>query len=208
MGFREWIIPQGGAFFALLERQAENNLRAADEFRALLGEYGSLERKRNRIHALEHNGDKIVDEIFSKLTDTLVTPIEHEEIERLALKQDDVIDYIFAATNRLSIYGVEKPTPAMGKFAGIICRQAGCINEAVHGLRGMKKGAIEQNCAQVDKLESEADTLLYREIALLFRAKDPIRVIKLKDIYEYLEIVTDKCEEAGNLLRNIRMKYG
>ena len=208
MGLREWIIPQGGAFFSLLEKQSENNLHAVDEFRALLGDYGSLGQRKDRMHALEHKGDKIVREIFSKLSNTLVTPIEHEDIERLALRQDDVIDYLFAATNRLSIYGVEKPTPAMGKFAKIIKGQVACINDAVHCLPSLKKDEIGRKCARIDVLESEADALLYKEIALLFRTRDPIRVVKLKDIYEYLEIVTDKCEDVGNLLMNIRMKYG
>jgi uncharacterized protein len=95
----------------------------------------------------------------------------------------------------------------MRRYAQIIREQVGYINRAVAGIKGMKKEEMERCCAGIHRLENEADALLYEQISALFKAKDPIEIMKLKEIYEKLELITDICDDAGAALADIRMKY-
>ena len=208
MGLKEWLIPQEKVFFDLLEKQSKTVSEAAEVFGGLFDDFSTLDQKRKRMKELEHNGDIIVHDIYFKLNETLVTPIDHADIARLASLYDDVLDYLFATSNRIYLYNVQKPTKAMKQFAEIIQKQVQHINNAMHNIKGLKKEEIEKSCVEIHRLENEADDLLYAELENLFKMKDPVEIIKLKDIYEYLEIVTDKCEDVSNVLLDIRMKYG
>jgi len=207
MGLREWIIPQDAVFFELLSRQSQKADEASRILVELMDDFSGIATKRKMIKRLEHEGDGIVHDIYFRLNQTLIAPLEHEDIARLAMLYDDVLDYIFATANRLELYEIKKPTPAMKEFARIIREQVRHINRAMEGIREMRMEEMEKGCVAVHRLENEADNLLYTEISRLFRGRDAIEIIKLKEIYEHLEIVTDKCEQVGNALLDIRMKY-
>ncbi|MEW6036169.1 MAG: DUF47 family protein [Candidatus Micrarchaeota archaeon] len=207
MGIREWIIPQDYAFFELLSKQSRMVDGASKALLELTEDFSSIREKRDEIKRLEHEGDNIVHEIYYKLNETLIAPLDHEDISRLASRYDDVLDYIYGAANRLELYDIRAPTPAMKEFARIIRYQVEHINKAMEGIKGMKKEEIEKSCVQIHKLENDADNLLHGEISKLFRGKDAIQIMKYKEIYETLEIVTDKCEDVSNVILDIRLKY-
>ncbi len=207
MGIRGILLPRDKLFFALLERESKNVLAGAQEFQNLISHYDSLADKRNRIKQLEHGGDEIVHEIYSRLSKSFVTPIDREDIAKLASLYDDVLDYTYAIVNRLYLYEIDAPTEAMKKFTEIIIKSVEEIDVAFASFNELTAPGIEERCNEVDRLENEADALLNESVAELFKSKDAIRIMKLKEIYELMEIITDKCEDVVLVIRNIILEY-
>ncbi len=207
MGIRGILLPRDKVFFALLERESKNVLAGAREFQNLISNYDSLAEKRNRVKQLEHEGDEIVHEIYSQLSKSFVTPIDREDIAKLASLYDDVLDYTYAIVNRLYLYEIDAPTEAMKKFTEIIIKSVEEIDVAFASFNELTAPGIEERCNEVDRLENEADALLNESVAELFKSKDAIRIMKLKEIYELMEIVTDKCEDVVLVIRNIILEY-
>lgn len=207
MGIREWIIPQDAVFFDLLSQQSLKADESAKTLLEMMDGFSDIKEKTRRIKQLEHEGDQIVHEIYRKLDETLVAPLEHEDISKLASLYDDVLDYIWATANRIQLYEIEEPTPAMKGFAKIIRAQVVQVNKAMASIKGMRKEDMEKSCQEIHRLENEADDLLHGEMSRLFKTKDAIRIIKLKEIYEHLEKITDICEDVSDIIMSIRMKY-
>ena len=207
MGIREWIFPQDQVFFDLLSRQSGKAEEAASEFLRLMDDFSDVGEKTKKIKRLEHEGDQIVHEIYYKLNQTLVAPLEHEDISKLSSLYDDVLDYIWATASRIELYEIKKPTPAMKEFAKIIRAQVVQVNLAMASIKEMKKEDMEKSCQEIHKLENDADDLLHSEMSRLFKTNDAVQIIKLKEIYEHLEKITDICEDVSDIIMNIRMKY-
>jgi predicted phosphate transport protein (TIGR00153 family) len=208
MGFKEWIIPQDKMFFSKLEAGSANALRGAQALKDLLEDYRDIHKKSEKIKEIEHAGDKIVHEICEALNKTFVTPIDREDISALAYKMDEVLDYINSAAIRLCIYKIEKPTKFMKEFADNLVKSTREINEAIKQLNSMKNAdKIEKIWVEVNRLENEADELLHNAVAALFEENDAIKIIKLKEIYEYLERATDMCEDVANIINDVITKY-
>jgi predicted phosphate transport protein (TIGR00153 family) len=208
MGFKEWIIPQDKMFFGKLEAGAANALKGAQALRSLLQDYTDIHRKSEAIKDLEHEGDKIVHDICDALNRTFVTPIDREDISALAYKMDEVLDYINSTAIRLCMYKIERPTKYMKDFADNIVTSLTELNKAMKMLNSMKNATkIEKICVEVNRLENVADVLLHDAVAALFEDNDPIRIMKLKEIYEHLERATDMCEDVANIINDVVTKY-
>lgn len=208
MGFKEWIIPQDRAFFDFLEAAAKNTVACANALRELFDEYEALAEKRQSIKDLEHKGDQITHEIFEALGRTFITPLDREDIAELAHAFDDIADFIYAATNRLYLYEITKPTAEMRKFAEVLQQQAQALEQAMHEIRNPRtlKGTLK-HCIEVHRLENEADRLLNEAVAGLFRGTDAIQIMKFKEIYEMLETATDKCEDVADVISDVVRKH-
>jgi len=207
MGLKEWIIPQEEVFFELMAKQSQKVDEASELLLELMDDFSSLRAKRKKIKDLEHEADNIVHDIYYKLNETLITPIDHEDISKLASFYDSVIDHIFGTVNRIELYEIKKPTPAMKRYAELVRGQVRQINKGIALIKEMRKEEMEKSCEEVHRLENEGDELLYSEISKLFKGKDAIEIMKMKEIYENLEIITDLCEDVSNVLLDIRMKY-
>jgi len=204
---KEWMTPQEKQFFDDLEAEAENVLRGARAFRAIFDDFSRLADHRRRIKDIEHRGDEIVHHIYESLNRAFVTPLAKEDLSGLASKLDDVLDYINGAATRLAVYEIDKPTKAMIDFADLILRAAEQLRAGMTAVRDHKaKDAVMSCTIEVNRLENVADDLLMTSLTEVFKSGDPIRIIKFKDIYEYLEIVTDRCEDAANILEDIVVK--
>jgi hypothetical protein len=206
MDFKEWIIPQDKVFFNLLEEQAELVLKAAELFKKMINNHNTFGVKMKRMRALEHEGDEIVHEIIQKLNRTFITPIDHEDISKLASLYDDVLDYIDAVANKIFLFKLSKFDDVMKEFADIIVKQVREVNAALKHIRKIKQKEIQKKFKAVHKLENEADDLHDNAIAKLFKEKDPIKIMIMKDIYEFLEQITDKCEDVCLVIQDIVMK--
>lgn len=209
MGLKEWIIPQDKVFFNWLEEAANNNVAIAQALSELFTSFDRREDRRQAIKDLEHKGDSITHNIFEGLGRSFILPLDREDLSGLAKAFDDIADFVYAASNRLVLYGIDKVTPAMQKFAEILLLQtkelAGALQEirSPRTMAGSVKHAIE-----VHRLENMADRLLNDTVAELFRGTDPIHILKHKEIYEILETATDKCEDAADVLSDIVRKQG
>jgi predicted phosphate transport protein (TIGR00153 family) len=208
MGFKEWIIPQDKMFFGKLEAGAANALKGAQALRAMLEDYTDIHKKSEAIKDIEHDGDQIVHDICEALNKTFVTPIDREDISALAYKIDEVLDYINSTAIRLCMFKIERPTKYMKDFADNIVKSMTELNQAIRYLSSMKNAEkIEKICVEVNRLENEADVFLHDSVAALFEDTDPIRIMKLKEIYEHLENATDMCEDVANIINDVVTKY-
>jgi predicted phosphate transport protein (TIGR00153 family) len=207
MGFKEWILPQDKHFFNMLENESQNVLDGSIAFLDLLKNYENIKQKQQKIKDIEHQGDDFVHEIFEELNKTFITPIDHEDISKLASAFDDVLDYIDGTATRLVLYEIQKPEENMIKLAEVLLKQATELKQALMGLRNIKNPKeIERRCIEVNRLENVADDLYKTSVADLFKRKDAIEIMKLKEVYERLEFATDKCEDAANVISDIVVK--
>ncbi len=207
MGLREILIPQEKIFFQLLERESKNVLAGAQALNELILNYDDLAKRRDRIKEIEHQGDEIVHEIYDHLVKSFVTPIDREDISKLASLYDDVLDYIYAVVNRLYLYEIDAPTEPMRKFTDAVVKSVQEIDIAFAGIKKIKAPDIEVRCNEVDRLENEADVVLNESVANLFKTGDAISIIKLKEVYELMETITDKCEDVVQVIRDIVLEY-
>jgi predicted phosphate transport protein (TIGR00153 family) len=206
MGFKEWIIPQDKEFYKLLEEQADLVLKAAILFRDMVNNYNTFGIKIKRMQALEHEGDEIVHKTIHKLHKTFITPIDQEDISKLTSLYDDVLDYIDAVASKMYLFKLKEPGDVIREFADLIVKQAQEVNAALKQMRKIKQEEIEKKFKAVHKLENEADDLFDNTIVNLFKEKDPIKIMIMKDIYEYLEMITDKIEDACLAIQDIVIK--
>jgi len=208
LGIKEWIIPQDEVFLTLFERLAAIVVLASYRIVDLVDDYSNVREKVNQIEQLEHEGDRITHEIYEQLNQTFITPLEPEEISRLAAALDDILDYIKSTATRMYYYRIQETDTHMVELARLIQLSVVELEEAVKGIRSMKNPRqVEQRCIEVNRLENLADDALNTAYADLFQTDDAIAIIKRKDIYEHLEIATDKCEDAANVLSDIAIRH-
>ncbi|MCX6822147.1 MAG: DUF47 family protein [Candidatus Aenigmarchaeota archaeon] len=206
MGFKEWIIPQDNFFFNLLEKQSILVLDAAKLFHDMINKQEITEKNIKKMKKIEHEGDEIVHEMFHKLNKTFITPIDHEDISKLTSLYDDTLDYIDAVTNKIYLFKIEKPDGVIKDFADIIVKLVKEVNSTLTNIRKIKQEEIEEKFKEVHKLENEADDLCDNAIAKLVQEKDAVKILIFKDIYEFLESITDKCEDVCLVIQDIVMK--
>jgi predicted phosphate transport protein (TIGR00153 family) len=167
-----------------------------------------VKKKRHEIEKLEHKGDQITHDIYDQLNRTFITPLDPEEISRLASNLDEVLDYIDGSAEKMYYYNIETTDAHMIELAKLIHMSTAEIESAVRGIRSIKDPKyIEERCIEVNRLENLADDVLAHAVTDLFKTKDAINIIKLKDIYEHLETATDNCEDVANVLSDIAIRH-
>jgi predicted phosphate transport protein (TIGR00153 family) len=163
-------------------------------------------RSQKMIKDVEHKGDNLTHDLIKMLNKSFVTPFDREDIYALSGALDDIMDLIDASAQRIVMYNVEKPTPEAKELAFIILKSCQTLARAV-ALLGGKLEPIYEYCVEVNALENEADRVCREAVSRLFdEEKDPIQLIKWKEIYETLERATDKCEDAANILESVVVK--
>ena len=207
MGFKEFLIPQDRKFFVLFNQQAAKIQEGVLLLQELLKDFNGLKKNRARIKDVEHEADRFVHTIFNELNSTFITPIDREDISALASKMDDIMDCVYAAANRMYLYEIKKPTKPMKDLSmclmGMVDKLV-CILSKFHDARHIKE--IHADCVEINRLENEADEVLNQAMADLFKEKNTNQIIKLKEIYEFLEDANDRCEDCANIISNILMK--
>lgn len=206
MGLREWLLPRDKEFFALLADESRNVVDGARALREMIMNFEEREAKYKQIRDLEHKGDTIVHDIFERLDKAFITPIDHEDLARLASTYDDVIDNIYGVAKRIIIYEIREPTMEMFEFTELVVQSVTEIDEALSLIQRLDQPEVERRCIEVDRLENLADDLLNRSVGNLFKTKDPIHIMKLKEIYERYEIITDRCEDVTDAIHDAVLK--
>jgi uncharacterized protein len=199
------LVPKTQKFFEMFAEMCGNIVEGAKLLETTLRDNKDLERRVQQLHDIEHKGDDLTHAIITKLNQTLITPFDREDIHRLASSLDDVLDFIYGAGERLVVYKISRPPKAAAELAGVIVQQGNALNKAVALLE--KGGDIMPHCVEVNRLENVSDKVAREAIAKLFEEeKDPIQLIKLKELYEVLETATDKAEDAANVLETVLLK--
>ena len=164
-----------------------------------------MEGKIEVIRRIEREGDELTHAILTKLNQTFITPFDREDIHELASKLDDVLDFINVSGSRIVMYRIANAPPAAGELARIILAQSQELQKAVSLMQ--KNGNILIHCVEINRLENEADMVCQQAIARLFEnEKDPINLIKIKELLESLERATDKAEDVANVLETVVLK--
>lgn len=202
------LFPKSNQFFDLFEKAANNLLHVANLLEDFVGDHTDVENKLKKLEDAEHVGDQITHDAIEMLNKTFITPFDREDIHELVSELDDVCDLVYGAANRMVLYKIGEPTDGMKKVTTLLSHAIEESAKAVLRLRNQKKPQmILAQCIEVNRIENEADEATRAAIALLFdREKDPIRLIKEKEILETLETATDRCEDLANVLEGIILK--
>jgi len=204
------LLPKETSFFDFFDRHAALSEEGAKEFRKLVEVGSSVVSCAKRIKEIEHEADTVTHRCVEALHRTFITPIERDDIYRLISRMDDVLDYVEAAAERISLYEITVMTPEVRELAQVLCKATEKVAVALKGLRDMKNAEpISQACVDVNRLENEGDAILRIAVARLFREEtNAIMVIKWKEIYESLESATDRCEDVANIVEGIVLENG
>ncbi|MFI5149034.1 MAG: DUF47 domain-containing protein [Bacteroidia bacterium] len=209
-GILQYLIPKDKKFFPLFE-QATANLLKTSEVLYSLADANSPERRKEvirEIERLEHVGDNFTHMIYNELDTNFITPFDREDIHGLASVIDDVVDLIHGSAKRIDLYKIGELSVPMVKLSELIMKGSQELNVAVCNLKNMKDlSAIKEACVKIHSLENHADEVFNNAIARLFEEeKDPMMVIKLKEILATLETATDKLEDAADVIHSILIK--
>jgi uncharacterized protein len=201
------LIPREARFFQDFVGLSEEIRTGARALKQMMSEDPPDLGKADTIKDIEHSCDGRTRTIIDRLNRTFVTPLDREDIHSLAISLDDVMDAIDAAAAVSRLYKITHVRPGARRLAEIICESTDRITEALQALED-RRGVLEL-AARVNQLEREADRVHQDAIVALFdEERDPISVIKWKEILDFLEAATDRCEDVGNLLEGVVVKHG
>jgi predicted phosphate transport protein (TIGR00153 family) len=205
MAFR--LIPKEESFFDMFEQQAARLVTASGVLVEATGRFETLAENAKRLERLEHDADQLTHELMEKLNRTFITPLDREDIHRLAADLDDVMDLMEAVTERFILFKIQQILPQAQEIAKVIQQQTEEINRMLPQLRRMRRDSIMPHCVEINRLENVGDRLLRDSFATLFGGSyDPLTVIKWRELYELLEQATDKCEDVANTIEGIVLK--
>ncbi len=195
-------------FFDLFEEQVDHAVEAACFFTEVTARDHVTEEMLNQMAQIEHQGDNVAHTIIEQLNKTFVTPFDRQDIHALAMELDDITDMIHNIVSRLRVYGITGVDQNLVEFAAVIEQSVRAVSRAVGGLRHSKNARVVFDaCVEVNRLENVGDVMRDRVLTELFAtAKDPIMVIKWKDIYQDAEIVLDVCEDVAHVVDSIMVK--
>lgn len=200
------LIPKEEKFFALFQEMGLILVEGAERLKLMMDNYDDPTEGQRAVKDIEHKGDDQKRKIITMLNTTFITPLDREDIYGLASALDAILNLIDASAQRFVTYRVEKPTIEAKELAFIIVRCCHTLSSALNHL-GKRHDDIFEQCVELNALENEADKVCREAISRLFdQEKDPIQLIKWKEIYETLERTTDRCEDAANILESVVVK--
>ena len=203
------LVPREGRFFVLFEESAKNAAEVAQQLKDLLCNWNDVEKRVESIIELEHKGDGVAHEIIALVHRTFVTPFDREDIALLAHSLDDIVDSIEAAADAMNLYKIDEPTRRAKELADIIVQTTLEVHQAISELRQrIDLKQILKRCVEINRLENMADKIYREALAELFHdSKDIPYIIKWREIYEYMETASDRCEDVANVLEGVALKY-
>ena len=205
------FLPKDRVFFQLFESVAEELVKMGEKLKEVVNEPDFDRRAKliQEIEDMEHVNDDYTHNIVTELGKNFITPFDREDIHYLASSLDDIADYIYASAKKINFYRVNPNDIGIKKMAELIA--VGCVHvhKAVTELRNMKNmRQITDALVAINSIENQADDIFDMSIERLFATEpDAKEVIKMREIYQVMEIVTDKCEDAANVIESIIVKY-
>ena len=199
------LVPKEEKFFEMFTAMAQNVHEASKLLRRMMEQPQESHELANSIKSLEHKGDRMIHDLMTKLNKTFVVPIDREDIYALASKIDDVIDLTEAVARRIILFKIQTMRDPAIQLSHVLDRSTAALVSAVSELQnGMK---VMDHCIEVNRLEDEADHIYHLALGNLFEIeKDPIALIKWKELYETLEASLDMCEDVANVIESIIVK--
>ena len=202
------FFPKDVNFFELFEKQALYNVQAAEAFRIAVSG-GTLDMEAlSKVVKLEAEADQAAHAVIMHLNKSFITPFDREDIHSLTKALDDIIDMMNTISNRLQVYKITDVKKNLVEFALVMEASAKAIDTAVKGLKDMKNyDLVMASCMEISRLENISDSMRDTALAGLFEnEKDPVVVIKWKELYEEAETVMDICADAAHVVESIMIK--
>ena len=208
MRISDLILPEDKVFFTLFKEMAEKITEASTTLNEITHELPGGTEKGHRVRQIEHQGDEITRKIYEQLNESLITPLEPDEIARLAPAFDDVLDKTDWVTHQLCNYGIPESNDILKEYSYLILLASTEISQAVDSLSSLKNpDDVKTHAMEISRLYNLSTELLSRDVLDLFKTQDLLMIIKLKDIYEGFAKVMEKCNDVGHALIDIAMAH-
>jgi predicted phosphate transport protein (TIGR00153 family) len=198
------LLPRETSFFDDFEEQGRRTVDGCRALLAMVQGDGTAVARAQEIKAIEEACDSITHRVVEKLHRVFITPLDRSDIYSLITKMDDIMDHVEAAAERIALYEIADASELID-ISRCLLSSSERVLEAVAGLANLKNPAlILERCKEINRLENEADALLRSSLARLFKEeKDPIAIIKWKELYELVESATDRCEDVANIVEGV-----
>jgi len=210
-GLLKYFLPQDKVFYTLFEKASSNLESLSKKLVDVVHEQDFNKRSEviTEMEVLEHENDLLTHEIFVELGKNFITPFDREDIHSLATALDDIADYIYDCGKKINFYKIDPNDDGIQKMTLVIRESVLAVNSAVLELRNLKNTQKIVECViQINNSESQGDDIFDVSIDRLFESENDIKMlIKKRELFQSLEIVTDKCEDAGNVIESIVVKY-
>jgi len=206
MKLKDWLIPQDKIFFKLLEEHVDLVIQASTLLHQSIQKNTFSQKTVTRIEKLERQADRVITDIFDRLNETFITPVDHEDLGQLIISSDDLIDLIQASARRIQIYKLSHKTPQIKKFITIIHTMLQESQKLVIKIKQMSQAEMRSHARKIHQLENQADDLLLNCLKQLTKEKDIKKLIQKKEVFDILETLSDKIEDFCNLTQKVVMK--
>lgn len=200
--------PKDKVFFVIFNKITQNLVEMSDFFHKGIQEFDQNDESfMKKISDFEHANDSLSHQVFVELGQNFITPFDREDIATLTNRLDDIADYLYASAKYIYMYKTPE-TKEYAEFSLLIYKACLEIQNAVSNLEGFKNtAAVKESCIKINSYENIADDVQSKALMKLFETNDPIRIIKVSSVLDYLEMVTDKAEDVANILESIMIKY-
>jgi predicted phosphate transport protein (TIGR00153 family) len=201
------LLPREEQYFTLFAQMTSYINDAAKTLVEMLSQRdGNYQEYVQRIKSIEHACDDLTHSVATRLNQSFITPFDREDIYMMSKALDDVVDLIDGAARAVVMYDIHETTEAAKQLAGIIQRMAVQLNEVVSILQ--KPKGVTERLVELHRLENEGDDIYQRAVGALFHEnRDPLEVIKWKDVYEKLEDTIDRSENVANIIEGVIIKH-
>lgn len=201
------IFPKEIDFFEIFDKAATNLTKATSLLVSLMENFDNIEARAKEIYEVEQDGDMLTHDIMKKLNRTFITPIDREDIHALASRMDDILDLVWGGVDRMVVFKITKPTREAVDLAKDLHRTTEVLQKTIKELRAKNYSHVQEHCIEINRLENRIDRIFRDALGKLFDdMKDPLLIIKWKEIYEHLENASDRCEDVANVLEGIVLK--
>jgi predicted phosphate transport protein (TIGR00153 family) len=205
--FFSWVKSNEKEILVTLDDLAKKAVEISEALVVMLSDLKNAECHKE-IHTLETQADSLVRDIFSELNSTFITPLDREDMQRVASKIDDTIDHIDGISARLHSYKITTTPPYSLEIANELVKSTKEVELMTSKLRNIKNpSSMIEHCRNTSAIEHKVDDLYSLAISKLFEGNDAIEIIKLKDIYESLETASDRCVDVADVVEDIVLKY-
>ncbi len=202
------FFPKETDFFGMFESAAQNLKKGALLLVEMMENFSDASFKAKQIYEIEQEGDMLTHEVMRTLNKTFLTPVDREDIHSLISRTDDILDLIWATADRAILFKLNSSTHEAIELSETLLETIEYIAKSVTALKKKKYSYVQEHCIEINRLENRGDRIFRAALAKLFdEIKDPILVIKWKEVYEHLEEGLDKCEDVADILESIVLKH-
>jgi len=205
--FFSWVKSNEKEILVTLDNLAKKSVQISEELVIMLTDL-KINECHKKIHTIETEADQLVRDIFAELNRTFITPLDREDMQRVASKIDDTIDHIDGIAARLETYKITTAPPYALDMANELVKATKEVELMTAKLRNIKNpSSMIEHCRNTSAIEHKVDDLYSAAITKLFESNDAIEIIKLKDIYEKMESASDRCVDVADVVEDIVLKY-